>query len=163
MTAGVHGTDQAVAGLGGRQTKGHGSNVANPHFAALDTEVDTVETAATALSAEVDELQLDDTVVVLTAGAAIAFDASLGHFATLAMSTDATQTITITNLAAGESVTVVATQNAAGSKALVFASVFFAGGTEPTMTAGASAVDAYRIIKSGTQLYGFVLGQDLKT
>jgi hypothetical protein len=118
----------------------------------------------TDLEAEVDELQLDDTVVVLTAGAAIAYDALLGHVATLAMSeTDATQTITISNLAAGESCTVVATQAAAGSKALVFASTFFAGGTEPTQTAAAAAVDVYTVINIGGQLYGFVAGQDMKT
>jgi hypothetical protein len=126
---------------------------------------ETVDSSSdvTALTAEVDELQLDDTVVALTPGIAVAYDAALGHVATLAMSTDATQTITISNLAAGESCTVVATQNAAGSKALVFASTFFAGGTEPTMTAAASAVDIYTVINIGGQLYGFVAGQDMKT
>jgi hypothetical protein len=163
MTAGIHGTDQAVAGLGGRQTKGHGSNVANPHFAALDTEVASLDSEVTTAQADIDELQLDDTVVVLTPGAAVSYDASLGHVATLTMDASATTTITITGLVSGESCTVVATQNSAGSKALVFDSTFFAGGTEPTQTAGANAVDIYTILKIGTQLYGFVAGQDLKT
>jgi hypothetical protein len=105
---------------------------------------------------------LDNQVQALTPGAAVALDASAGHVCTLAMSADATQTITISNLTAGQSLTVIATQNGAGGKALVFASTFFAGGTEPTMTATAGAVDIYTVVLVGTQLYGFVAGQDMK-
>jgi hypothetical protein len=126
------------------------------------SDVTDLEAAVDAVEVDVAELQLDDTVVVLTPGAAVAYDASDGHVATLAMSTDATQTVTITNLAAGEAVVVHATQNGAGSKALVFASTHFAGGTEPTQTATASAVDIYTVMNVGGQLYGFVVGQDLK-
>lgn len=128
----------------------------------VEVDADALDGIAPAGAADVANLLLDDTVVVLTPGAAVAFDASLGHVATLAMSADATQTITVSNLASGESVTVYATQNAAGSKALVFASTHFAGGTEPTQTAAAGAVDAYVINKVGSQLFGFVAGQDLK-
>ncbi len=172
----AHGTDQAVLGLGDGSDAPNAGPVTTGADNRLETlvegstvdlatqaELDTVSSAVTAVGVEVDELQLDDTVVALTPGAAVAYDASTGHVATLAMSTDNTQTITISNLVAGESCTVVATQNAAGSKALVCASTFFAGGTEPTMTATAGAVDIYTIIKIGSQLYGFVAGQDLKS
>lgn len=151
-----------MAGSGGTAVNPATADHTNAIFGLGVDDEDVVGDVAD-VAADVAELQLDDTVVVLTPGAAVAYNAALGHVATLAMSTDATQTITISGLVSGESCTVIATQNAAGSKALVFASTFFAGGTEPTMTATASAVDIYTIIKVGSQLYGFVAGQDLKT
>jgi hypothetical protein len=108
-------------------------------------------------------LTLDNQVQAVAGVTATAVDASLGHVVTIAMGTDATQTVTISNLTAGQSMTFFVTQNGAGSKALVFASTFFAGGTEPTMTATADAVDCYTVINIGGQLYGFVAAQDLKT
>lgn len=165
-----HGETQARGGeLGGtgtlfaeRVAEAEGIDAAD---VALDstTLVGTAETVQAAIEELDNGTNLDNQVQVLTPGAAVALDASLGHVCTLAMSTDATQTITISNLTAGQSLTVIATQNGAGSKALVFASTFFAGGTEPTMTTTAGAVDIYTIMKVGSQLYGFVGGQDLKT
>ncbi len=155
--AGRSATAKELAGLG-RGGHTHSRDI-------VDNTIDGLFATDAALASAVSGSSLlDNTVQALTAGAAIACDASLGHVATLAMSeTDATQTITISNLTAGQSMTFFVTQAAAGSKALVFASTFFAGGTEPTQTATASAVDAYTVVKIGSQLYGFVAGQDLKT
>ena len=108
-------------------------------------------------------LRLADTVQVLaTSTGAVAFNAALGRVGTLAMVATVASTVTFTNMVSGQSCTVISTQNATAGT-LVFANTFFAGGTEPTVSSGSGAVDVYTIILIGTQLYGFVAGQDMKT
>jgi len=162
----AHGTDQAVLGLGRPET-----NVPAPHttedndldtLAATTAELATITAAAAAAQADADALELADTVQTLAASAsnATACNAALGRAVVVPQLTENT-TITISNLTAGQSITFFIKQHASSAKTVTFASVLWAGGAAPTISAGANAVDIITVVKFGSTLYGFVAGQAL--
>ncbi len=63
------------------------------------------------------------------------------------------------NLKDGASYTVIVKQDATGSRTLSFGTAFkWAGGTAPTLSTGANAVDILTFISDGTDLYGSFVG-----
>ena len=63
------------------------------------------------------------------------------------------------NLKDGASYTVIVKQDATGSRTLSFGTAFkWAGGTAPTLSTGANAVDILTFISDGTNLYGSFVG-----
>ena len=83
----------------------------------------------------------------LTSSTGITVDASLAsvHTVTLAHNT----TFTISNLPTGGSVTIIITQDGAGSRTGAFASTKFSGGT-PTLSTDANAIDVVTIFNTGS-------------
>ena len=81
------------------------------------------------------------TPVALTDAATIAVDLSLGNNFTVTLAGNRTLGAP-TNVTAGQSGVIVVTQDGTGSRTLAYNSVYkFAGGTAPTLTTTASAVD----------------------
>ena len=81
------------------------------------------------------------TPVALTDGATIAVDLSLGNNFTVTLAGNRTLGAP-TNVTAGQSGVIVVTQDGTGSRTLAYNSAYkFAGGTAPTLTTTASAVD----------------------
>ena len=81
------------------------------------------------------------TPVALTDAATIAVDLSLGNNFTVTLAGNRTLGAP-TNVTAGQSGVIVVTQDTTGSRTLAYNSVYkFAGGTAPTLTTTASAVD----------------------
>jgi hypothetical protein len=93
----------------------------------------------------------------LTDGANISWDADLGHAATVTLA-GARTLDDPTNLVVGTLVIKVI-QDATGSRTLAYGSAYkWAGGTAPTLTATANAVDLLTFYCDGTNLYGGFLG-----
>jgi len=63
------------------------------------------------------------------------------------------------NLKDGASYTIIVKQDATGSRTLSFGTAFkWAGGTAPTLSTGANAVDILTFVSDGTNLYGSFVG-----
>tara|TARA_R110000803_G_scaffold181350_1_gene243739 strand:- start:200 stop:985 length:786 start_codon:yes stop_codon:yes gene_type:complete len=63
-----------------------------------------------------------------------------------------------TNMYSGTSYNLLVAQDGTGSRTLTFGTIFkWAGGTAPTLSTGANAVDIFTFIYDGTNLYGSVL------
>ena len=63
-----------------------------------------------------------------------------------------------TNLVNGKSYNLIVKQDATGSRILTYGSLFkWAGGTVPTLTTTANAIDIFTFIYDGTNLYGSVV------
>ena len=81
------------------------------------------------------------TPVALTDASTVAVDLSLGNNFTLTLAGNRTLGAP-TNVTAGQSGVIVVTQDGTGSRTLAYNSAYkFAGGTAPTLTTTASAVD----------------------
>ena len=93
------------------------------------------------------------TVVALTDGATIAVDLSLGNNFSVTLAGNRTLGAP-TNQTAGQSGVIVVTQDGTGSRTLAYNSVYkFAGGTAPTLTTTASAVDVLAYyVESSTRI-----------
>jgi len=93
------------------------------------------------------------TPVALTDGATIAVDLSLGNNFTVTLAGNRTLGAP-TNVTAGQSGVIVVTQDSTGSRTLAYNSVYkFAGGTAPTLTTTASAVDVLAYyVESSTRI-----------
>ena len=93
------------------------------------------------------------TPVALTDGATIAVDLSLGNNFTVTLAGNRTLGAP-TNVTAGQSGVIVVTQDGTGSRTLAYNSVYkFAGGTAPTLTTTASAVDVLAYyVESSTRI-----------
>ena len=93
------------------------------------------------------------TPVVLQDQATVAVDLSLGNNFTLTLAGNRTLGAP-TNVTAGQSGVIVVTQDGAGSRTLAYNSVYkFAGGTAPTLTTTASAVDVLAYyVESATRI-----------
>ena len=72
-------------------------------------------------------------------------------------------TITLPTAVAGQSFTLLLRQDGDGSRTVTWASALWAGGTAPTLTTTASAIDILVFICiDGTNWMGFVSGQDMQ-
>ena len=93
------------------------------------------------------------TPVALTDGATVAVDLSLGNNFTLTLAGNRTLGAP-TNVTAGQSGVIVVTQDGTGSRTLAYNSAYkFAGGTAPTLTTTASAVDVLAYyVESSTRI-----------
>lgn len=121
----------------------------------MDDEAATVEYTGAAWVA-VDGTQ------ILTDAATIAWDASLGSQAEVTLGSNRTMGAP-TNLIAGRYYLVVVKQDATGSRTLAWDAVFkWVGGTAPTLTTTASAVDMFYFYSpDGTNLYSVAERLDL--
>jgi len=89
----------------------------------------------------------------LTDGANIAWDLSAGKSAVVTLADNRTLD-NPTNLIAGQEYTIIIKQDATGSRTLAYGSAYkFPGGTAPTLSTGANAVDKISCISDGTILY----------
>ena len=93
------------------------------------------------------------TPVALTDAATVAVDLSLGNNFTVTLAGNRTLGAP-TNVTAGQSGVIVVTQDGTGSRTLAYNSVYkFAGGTAPTLTTTASAVDVLAYyVESSTRI-----------
>lgn len=93
------------------------------------------------------------TVVALTDGTSIATDLSLGNNFSVTLGGNRTLA-NPTNITAGQSGVIVITQDGTGSRTLAYGSYFkFPGGTAPTLTTTASAVDVLAYyVESSTRI-----------
>lgn len=93
------------------------------------------------------------TVVALTDGTSIATDLSLGNNFSVTLGGNRTLA-NPTNITAGQSGIIVITQDGTGSRTLAYGSYFkFPGGTAPTLTTTASAVDVLAYyVESSTRI-----------
>ena len=93
------------------------------------------------------------TPVALTDASTVAVDLSLGNNFTLTLAGNRTLGAP-TNVTAGQSGVIVVTQDGTGSRTLAYNSVYkFAGGTAPTLTTTASAVDVLAYyVESSTRI-----------
>jgi hypothetical protein len=99
------------------------------------------------------------TPVALTDAATVAVDLSLSNHYTLTLGGNRTLGAP-TNQTAGQSGVIVLSQDATGSRTLAFASVWkFPGGTAPTLTTTANAVDVLAYyVESGTRITARLVG-----
>lgn len=89
----------------------------------------------------------------LTSGASVATDALLGNVFTLTLGVNATLA-NPTNLAAGLHFTYRIKQDATGSRTLAYGTAFkFPGGTVPTLSTAANALDVLSCFSDGTNVY----------
>ena len=93
------------------------------------------------------------TPVALTDGSSVAIDLSLANNFTLTLAGNRTLAAP-TNVTAGQSGVIVVTQDGTGSRTLAYNSIYkFAGGTAPTLTTTASAVDVLAYyVESSTRI-----------
>lgn len=94
----------------------------------------------------------------LTDGASVDWDLSLGRVATLTLGGDRTLAAP-TNLIAGCQYVLIVKQDGSGGHTLAFNAAYkFPGGTDPTISSGASATDIIKFECDGTSLYGVWTG-----
>lgn len=97
------------------------------------------------------------TVQALTDGAVIAWDVANSNTATLTIGGNRTLA-NPTNLVNGASYVLRVTQDGTGSRTLAYGSAFkWAGGTAPTLSTAAGAIDVLTFLSDGTSLYGSIL------
>jgi hypothetical protein len=96
-----------------------------------------------------------ETVVAIgTVGASHTFTITTGTVQTATLTASTPCTFTMPTATAGKSFILKLTQAATGMTTATFTGVKFAGGTAPTITATASAVDLLSFIADGTNWYG---------
>jgi hypothetical protein len=96
-----------------------------------------------------------ETVVVIgTVGASHTFVITTGTVQTATLTGSTPCTFTMPTATAGKSFILKLTQSAANMTTATFTGVKFAGGTAPTITATASAVDIISFIADGTSWFG---------
>jgi len=96
-----------------------------------------------------------ETVVVIgTVGASHTFVITTGTVQTATLTGSTPCTFTMPTATAGKSFILKLTQAATGMTTATFTGVKFSGGTAPTITATASAVDLISFIADGTNWYG---------
>lgn len=74
------------------------------------------------------------------------------------MTLNGNTTLSFINAIAGESITLLITQDSTGSRTCSFSNVRWAGGTAPTLSTTANATDIFVIIYNGTSFFGFTGG-----
>jgi len=96
-----------------------------------------------------------ETVVAIgTVGASHTFTITTGTVQTATLTASTPCTFTMPTATAGKSFILKLTQAASGMTTATFTGVKFAGGTAPTITATASAVDLISFIADGTSWFG---------
>ena len=88
----------------------------------------------------------------LAYGSTVAWNLAAAQAAKLTLTGNAT--ITPSGAVAGASYTLVVVQDATGSRTLTFSGVKWPGGTAPTLSTAANAVDVFSFVGDGTNLYG---------
>jgi len=71
-----------------------------------------------------------------------------------------TATITMPTAVAGKSFILFLRQDATGSRAVTWSTVYWPGGTAPTITTTASKQDIFSFFSDGTKWYGTTVGQN---
>jgi len=94
-------------------------------------------------------------ILTLTDGANISWDMSEGHFAKVTLAGNRTMNAP-TNLVAGRNYWLVLIQDGTGSRTITWNAVFkWVGGTAPTLTTTASAINIFEFVcYDGTNLQG---------
>lgn len=116
------------------------------------------DVAGTPDSNAISVLNLLYKVQTLTDQATVAWDLSLGGFATVTLAGNRTLAAP-TNIRNGSVYWLFVIQDATGNRTLSWNAAYkFPGGTDPTLSTGANAVDLIRFIANGTALYGLFGG-----
>ena len=102
----------------------------------------------------------ENVVAIGTVGASHTFVITSGTVQTATLTASTPCTFTMPTATAGKSFILVLTQAATGMTTATFTGVKYAGGTAPTITATASAVDIISFIAVGSTWYGSAI-QDL--
>jgi len=123
----------------------------------LNTPLAIAQGGTAAATAVLARAGLNKGETAITDAATIATDCSLGNVFTVTLGGNRALGAP-TNLAAGATYIWRITQDGAGSRTLSFNSVFkFPGGTAPTLTTTAAAVDIISGVSNGTNIYCSVL------
>jgi hypothetical protein len=69
-------------------------------------------------------------------------------------------TLTFANAVAGQSMTLLLTQDATGSRTVTWPTMRWPSGTAPTLTTTPGKMDIISVFYSGTSYFGFVGGQN---
>ena len=95
-----------------------------------------------------------ETINTLTSATGITVDANTAtvHSVLLEHST----TFTFSNMSAGQSVSVIITQDSTGSRTGAFSNVLFASGITKTLSTGANDIDIVNVFSDGNKLYGSI-------
>jgi hypothetical protein len=91
----------------------------------------------------------------LTSSASISVDADTASVHTVLLEHDAT--FTLSNMTAGQSVSIIITQNSTGNNTGAFTSVKFPSGVVNVLSTGANDIDIVNIFYDGTNYYGSIL------
>ncbi len=137
------------------------TSAAGAMSAADKTKLDDAASAATASKivlrgsgAEVKASQFAATYQTLTDGATVNWNANNGAVATVTLGGNRTLA-NATNLLAGATYIVLVKQDATGGRTLAYGSQYkWPGGTDPTLSTAANAVDVLTFVCDGTNLYG---------
>ena len=96
-----------------------------------------------------------ETINTLTSSASITVDADTASVHTVTLDTSAT--FTLSNMTAGQSVSIIVTQDGTGTRTGAFSSVKFPSGVVNSLSTGANDIDIVNIFYDGTNYYGSVL------
>lgn len=102
------------------------------------------------------------TLTTDTDGATITFDKNVSDFHTVTLAGN--RTLAVSNMAAGDRITLVLVQDATGSRTISswFTTIKWAGGSAPTLTATANKADIVSFLcTSAGNYYGVVIAQNL--
>jgi len=91
----------------------------------------------------------------LTSSSSITVDANTASVHTVTLAHNAT--FTISNMTAGQSVSVIVTQDGTGNRTATFSSVKFPTGVVTSLSTGAGDIDIINIFYDGTNLLGSIL------
>lgn len=96
-----------------------------------------------------------DPVLSLTDGATVTLDASLGN--RFSVTLGGNRTLALSNIADGQKVEVIVTQDGTGSRTLSYSGITikWQGGSAPTLTAAAGKADMLVVWRAGSNYYGF--------
>jgi hypothetical protein len=136
-----------------------GTAVANTGVLSVNGSTGTITNVAATNAAQSFTAAQRGSPVALTDAATVAVNLSLSNHYTLSLGGNRTLGAP-TNQTAGQSGVIVITQDATGSRTLAFASVWkFPGGTAPTLTTTANAVDVLAYyVESGTRITARLIG-----
>jgi len=103
------------------------------------------------------------TAATLTDAASIAWNLATGGFATVTLA--GTRALANpTNMVAGGRYTLIVKQDGTGSRSLTYGTAYkFAGGTAPTLSTAASAIDILTFVSDGTSMYCIAVVKALAT
>ena len=96
-----------------------------------------------------------ETINTLTSSASITVDADTASVHKVILDTNAT--FTLSNMTAGQSVSIIVTQDGTGTRTGAFSGVKFPSGVVNSLSTGANDIDIVNIFYDGTNYYGSVL------
>ena len=143
-----------TTGVGGivatADNSGNLSILAGSTAALACTATGTTIAGVTALSGSYTE----GVVAIGAIGASTTISLTNGTFQTATLTASTPCTVTMPTATAGKSFILILTQAATGMTTATFTGVKYPGGTAPTITATASAVDIISFVANGTVWYG---------